>query len=30
MNVEFINPFLKATANVLKTMAFTESTPGKP
>lgn len=30
MNVEYINPFLKATANVLKTMAFTEATPGKP
>ncbi len=30
MNVEYINPFLKATSNVLKTMAFTESTPGKP
>lgn len=30
MNVEYINPFLKATVNVLKTMAFTESTPGKP
>lgn len=30
MNVEYINPFLKATANVLKTMAFTEASPGKP
>ncbi len=30
MNVEFINPFLKATTNVLKTMAFTEVVPGKP
>ncbi|MCA1905164.1 MAG: chemotaxis protein CheX [Desulfarculus sp.] len=30
MNVEYINPFLKATANVLKTMAFTEANPGKP
>jgi chemotaxis protein CheX len=30
MNVEYINPFLKATVNVIKTMAFTEITPGKP
>ena len=30
MNVEFINPFLSATINVIKTMAFTEVTPGKP
>jgi chemotaxis protein CheX len=30
MNVEYINPFLKATTNVLKTMAFTEATSGKP
>lgn len=30
MNVEFINPFLSATISVLKTMAFTEVTPGKP
>lgn len=30
MNVEFINPFLSATLGVLKTMAFTEVTPGKP
>jgi chemotaxis protein CheX len=30
MNVEYINPFLRATVNVLKTMAFTEATPGKP
>ncbi len=30
MNVEFINPFLRATLNVLKTMAFTEATAGKP
>lgn len=30
MNVEYINPFLNATANVLKTMAFTEAKPGKP
>jgi chemotaxis protein CheX len=30
MNVEFINPFLSATVNVLKTMAFMEAKPGKP
>ncbi|MFH1036338.1 MAG: chemotaxis protein CheX [Pseudomonadota bacterium] len=30
MNVEIINPFLKATSNVLKTMAFTEAVAGKP
>jgi chemotaxis protein CheX len=30
MNVAFINPFLEAVANVLKTMAFTEPKPGKP
>lgn len=30
MNVEFINPFLKATTNVIQTMAFTECIPGKP
>lgn len=30
MNVEFINPFLSAVSNVLKTMAFTEPQPGKP
>ncbi len=30
MNVELINPFLKATTNVIKTMAFTEVVPGKP
>ena len=30
MNVTFINPFLEAVVNVLKTMAFTEPTPGKP
>ena len=30
MNVEFINPFLSATLEVLKTMAFTEVQPGKP
>lgn len=30
MNVEFINPFLSATINVLTTMAFTEVQPGKP
>lgn len=29
MKVEFINPFLSATLEVLKTMAFTEATPGK-
>ena len=30
MNVELINPFLKATLNVLSTMAQTEATPAKP
>ncbi len=30
MNVEYINPFLEATVNVLKTMAFVEPVPGKP
>lgn len=30
MNVALINPFLKAAANVLKTMALTEPKPGKP
>jgi chemotaxis protein CheX len=30
MNVTFINPFLGAVVNVLKTMAFTDPTPGKP
>ncbi|MCB2186690.1 MAG: chemotaxis protein CheX [Deltaproteobacteria bacterium] len=30
MNVEYINPFLKATVNVLKTMAFTDAKAGKP
>jgi chemotaxis protein CheX len=30
MKVEYINPFLNATVNVLKTMAFTEAKPGKP
>jgi chemotaxis protein CheX len=30
MNVEFVNPFLSATINVLKTMCFTEVQPGKP
>jgi len=30
MNVNFINPFLEATINVLKTMAFVEPKPGKP
>lgn len=30
MNVEFINPFLSATIDVLKTMAFTEVQSGKP
>jgi chemotaxis protein CheX len=30
MNVEFMNPFLTATINVLKTMCFTDVTAGKP
>ncbi|MFA5182575.1 MAG: chemotaxis protein CheX [Syntrophales bacterium] len=30
MNVKFINPFLEATIDVLKTMAFVTPTPGKP
>lgn len=30
MDVRFINPFLEATIDVLKTMAFVEPTPGKP
>jgi chemotaxis protein CheX len=30
MNVKFINPFLEATIEVLKTMAFVVPTPGKP
>lgn len=30
MDAEIINPFLNATINVLKTMAFTEARPGKP
>lgn len=30
MNVEFINPFISALLNVLKTMAQTELRPGKP
>jgi chemotaxis protein CheX len=30
MNVELINPFLKATLNVLETMAQTTAVPGKP
>ena len=30
MDVKFINPFLTATVNVLKTMAFVEPKPGKP
>ncbi|MCC2617699.1 chemotaxis protein CheX [Aestuariibacter halophilus] len=30
MNVEFINPFISALMNVLKTMAQTELKPGKP
>jgi chemotaxis protein CheX len=30
MNVEYINPFLTATVKVIKTMAFTDITPGKP
>ena len=29
-NVEFINPFLEAVMNVLKTMAATDAKPGKP
>jgi chemotaxis protein CheX len=30
MNVQFINPFLDAVINVLKVMAQTDATPGKP
>lgn len=30
MDVKYINPFLSATLNVLKTMAFVEVQPGKP
>jgi len=30
MNVEFVNPFLVSTINVLKTMANTEAKPGNP
>jgi len=30
MNVKFINPFLEATIDVLKTMAFVDPAPGKP
>lgn len=30
MNVEIINPFVKSAIDVIKTMAFTESKPGKP
>lgn len=30
MNVEYINPFIEATLNVLKTMSRTEAIPGKP
>jgi len=30
MNVEFINPFLKAIVNVLSTMAQIDTQPGKP
>jgi chemotaxis protein CheX len=30
MNVTFINPFLEAVVNVLKTMAFADPQPGKP
>jgi chemotaxis protein CheX len=30
MNVEFINPFILAFTNVIKTMAQTELKPGKP
>jgi chemotaxis protein CheX len=30
MNVDFINPFLSATVNVLETMAFIKTEPGKP
>ena len=30
MDVRFINPFLEATIDVLKTMAFIEPSPGRP
>lgn len=30
MKVKYINPFLTATVNVIKTMAFLELIPGKP
>ena len=30
MNVDFVNPFLEATLNVLKTMAKLEAKPGRP
>lgn len=30
MKVEYINAFVRATGHVLKTMAFTETKPGKP
>ncbi|HQH27233.1 MAG TPA: chemotaxis protein CheX [Oligoflexia bacterium] len=30
MNVEYINPFVDATTNVIETMAATRLTPGKP
>ncbi|WP_456433432.1 chemotaxis protein CheX [Thermosulfuriphilus sp.] len=30
MDVRYINPFLSAAVNVLKTMAMTEAKPGKP
>ena len=30
MNVDYINPFLEGTVNVLKTMAMVDPNPGKP
>ncbi len=30
MKAEYVNPFLKGTMNVLKTMAFVDAKPGKP
>lgn len=30
MDAKFINPFINATTNVLETMAFIKSVPGKP
>ncbi|MBU0514192.1 MAG: chemotaxis protein CheX [Proteobacteria bacterium] len=30
MEVKYINPFLNATINVIKTMAFVDARPGKP